>query len=100
MTEAFRPTFQRFVALRLLFFAFIIADSAQGRSRSAEREFPTFHSTSCWTFFQPVKRTMGGILKGGRMPTKSEVVRFNLEYYRKQAKVLLKAGKAGDSEAL
>jgi ankyrin repeat protein len=34
------------------------------------------------------------------MPTKSEVLRFNLEYYRKQAKVLLKAGKGGDSEAL
>ena len=34
------------------------------------------------------------------MPTHSEVVRLNLEYYRKQAKALLKASKAGDSVAL
>jgi hypothetical protein len=42
----------------------------------------------------------GRDLKGGRMPTHSEVVRLNLEYYRKQAKALLKASKAGDSVAL
>ncbi len=34
------------------------------------------------------------------MPTHSEVVRLNLEYYRKQAKALLKAAKAGDSAAV
>ena len=34
------------------------------------------------------------------MPTHSEVVRLNLEFYRKQAKALLKACKAGDSSAL
>ena len=34
------------------------------------------------------------------MPTHSEVVRLNLEYYRKQAKALLKAAKAEDSHAL
>ena len=33
------------------------------------------------------------------MPTHSEAVRLNLEYYRKQAKILLKAGKAGESAA-
>jgi ankyrin repeat protein len=43
---------------------------------------------------------MGAILKGGRMPTHSEVVRLNLEYYRKQAKALLKTAKAGDANAL
>jgi ankyrin repeat protein len=41
----------------------------------------------------------GHDLKGGRMPTHSEVVRHNLEFYRKQAKALLKASKAGDSIA-
>jgi len=41
-----------------------------------------------------------GNLKGGRMPTHSEVVRLNLEYYRKQAKALLKASQAGDANAL
>ena len=34
------------------------------------------------------------------MPTHSETVRHNLEYYRKQAKNLLKAAKAGDASAL
>jgi hypothetical protein len=34
------------------------------------------------------------------MPTHPEVVRLNLEYYRKQAKAWLKAAKAGDSDAL
>jgi len=34
------------------------------------------------------------------MPTYPETVRFNLEYYRKQAKALLRAAKAGDSDAL
>jgi len=34
------------------------------------------------------------------MTTHSEVVRLNLEYYRKQAKNMLKAGKAGDPGAL
>ena len=34
------------------------------------------------------------------MPTHPEVVRLNLEYYRKQAKALLKAVKAGDPSAL
>ncbi|MBI3474828.1 MAG: ankyrin repeat domain-containing protein [Acidobacteria bacterium] len=33
------------------------------------------------------------------MPTQSEVVRHNLEFYRKQAKALLRASKAGDSKA-
>jgi hypothetical protein len=41
----------------------------------------------------------GHDLKGGRMPTHSDVVRLNLEYYRKQAKALLKSGKAGDLNA-
>jgi hypothetical protein len=41
----------------------------------------------------------GHDLKGGRMPTHSEVVRHNLEFYRKQAKALLRASKAGDSKA-
>src|SRR5215469_2002508 len=73
---------------------------AQGRSRSAERDFPT----SCnrvirWTFFQPVMRTPGN-LKGGHVPTNPEVVRLNLEYYRKQSKALLKSAKAGDAKAL
>ncbi len=34
------------------------------------------------------------------MPTHSEVVRLNLEYYRKQAKALLKATKIKDADAL
>lgn len=34
------------------------------------------------------------------MPIHSEVVRLNLEYYRKQAKALLKTSKAGDANAL
>ncbi len=34
------------------------------------------------------------------MPTHTEVVRHNLEYYRKQAKVLLRACKAADANAL
>ena len=34
------------------------------------------------------------------MPTHSEVARLNLEYYRKQAKALLKAAKAKDATAL
>lgn len=34
------------------------------------------------------------------MPTHSEVVRLNLEYYRKQAKVLLKASRSGDANAI
>ena len=34
------------------------------------------------------------------MPTHSEVVRLNLEYYRKQAKALLKAAKTKDAAAL
>ncbi len=34
------------------------------------------------------------------MPTHSEVVRLNLEYYRKQAKALLKAAKTKDASAL
>ena len=34
------------------------------------------------------------------MPTHSEVVRLNLEFYRKQAKALLKASRAADSSAL
>jgi ankyrin repeat protein len=34
------------------------------------------------------------------MPTHSEAARLNLEYYRKQAKALLKAAKSGDSSAL
>jgi len=34
------------------------------------------------------------------MTTHSEVVRLNLEYYRRQAKALLKASKAGDATAL
>lgn len=34
------------------------------------------------------------------MPTHSEVVRLNLEYYRKQAKALLTAGKSGDANAI
>lgn len=34
------------------------------------------------------------------MPTRSEVVRLNLEYYRKQAKALPRAIKAGDANAL
>jgi ankyrin repeat protein len=34
------------------------------------------------------------------MSTHSEVVRLNLEFYRKQAKALLKASKTGDSKAL
>ena len=33
------------------------------------------------------------------MPTHSEVARLNLEYYRKQAKALLKAAKSGDTDA-
>ena len=33
------------------------------------------------------------------MPTHSEATRRNLEYYRKQAKSLLKAVKSGDREA-
>jgi ankyrin repeat protein len=42
----------------------------------------------------------GHDLKGGRMPTQSAVVRLNLEYYRRQAKALLRAGKAGQAKAL
>jgi hypothetical protein len=34
------------------------------------------------------------------VPTHSEVVRLNLEYYRKQAKTLLKAAKTKDTNAL
>ncbi len=34
------------------------------------------------------------------MPTHSEVVRLNLEYYRKQAKALLKASRSGDANAI
>ncbi|HSS96019.1 MAG TPA: hypothetical protein VLK33_03275, partial [Terriglobales bacterium] len=34
------------------------------------------------------------------MPTHSEVARLNLEYYRKQAKSLLKAAKTNDTNAL
>ena len=34
------------------------------------------------------------------MPTHSEVVHLNLEYYRKQAKLLLKAGRSGDANAI
>ena len=34
------------------------------------------------------------------MPTHSDVVRLNLEYYRKQAKALLKAAKSGDANAI
>jgi hypothetical protein len=34
------------------------------------------------------------------VPTHTEVVRLNLEYYRKQAKALFKASKAGDTKAL
>jgi len=34
------------------------------------------------------------------VPTRSEVVHLNLEYYRKQAKVLLKAGRSGDANAI
>ena len=34
------------------------------------------------------------------MPTHSEVVHLNLEYYRKQAKALLKASKSGDAKAI
>ena len=34
------------------------------------------------------------------MPTRSEVVRLNLEFYRKQAKALLRASKSGDATAL
>ena len=34
------------------------------------------------------------------MPTHSEVVHLNLEYYRKQAKVLLKASRSGDANAI
>jgi ankyrin repeat protein len=34
------------------------------------------------------------------VPTHSEVARLNLEYYRKQAKTLLKASKSGDANAL
>jgi ankyrin repeat protein len=34
------------------------------------------------------------------MPSHSEVVRLNLEYYRKQSKALLRAAKAGESDAL
>ena len=34
------------------------------------------------------------------MPTHSEVVHLNLEYYRKQAKALLKASKSGDANAI
>src|SRR5215831_4563485 len=41
-----------------------------------------------------------GNLKGGKVPTHSEVVRLNLEYYRKQAKALLTAGKSGDANAI
>src|SRR5262249_29204896 len=36
----------------------------------------------------------------GRMPTHSEVVRHNLEFYKKQAKSLLKAVKSGEAAAL
>src|SRR5579885_1432987 len=45
-------------------------------------------------------RTMGGNLKGGRMSTNFEAGRLNLEFYRKQAKALLKAAQAGEPEAL
>ncbi len=34
------------------------------------------------------------------MPTHSEVAHLNLEYYRKQAKALLKASKSGDANAI
>jgi ankyrin repeat protein len=39
-------------------------------------------------------------LKGGHVPTNPEVVRLNLEYFRKQAKALLKSARAGDPNAL
>src|ERR1700761_8947118 len=76
-------------------------DSAQGRCRSAGREFPTFRMVSKQrTFFQPRLRTLGKYLKGGRMTTRSNFAHLNLEYYRKQAKKLLKAAHVGDAEAL
>ncbi len=34
------------------------------------------------------------------MPTNSEALRLNLDYYRKQAKALLKAAKSGDTDAI
>jgi hypothetical protein len=37
--------------------------------------------------------------KGGRMPANSEAIRLNLDYYRKQAKALLKGAQAGDGTA-
>ena len=43
---------------------------------------------------------MGALLKGGSMPTHPEVVLLNLEYYRKQAKALLKNSQTGDASAL
>jgi hypothetical protein len=42
---------------------------------------------------------MGTTLKGVHVPSHPEVVRHNLEFYRKQAKALLKAYKAGDESA-
>jgi len=42
---------------------------------------------------------MGTTLKGVHVPSHPEVVRHNLEYYRKQAKALLKAYNAGDENA-
>jgi hypothetical protein len=43
---------------------------------------------------------LGKYLKGGRMTTHSNFAHLNLEYYRKQAKKLLKAAGAGDADAL
>jgi len=42
---------------------------------------------------------MGTTLKGVHVPSHPEVVRHNLEFYRKQAKALLKAYKAGGESA-
>jgi ankyrin repeat protein len=79
----------------------MISPSAHGRCRSAEREFPAI------VFFSSVTNLLsaryaddGRKQKGGRMSTNSEASRLNLEYYRKQAKALLKAAQAGDPGAL
>src|SRR5579862_6484613 len=39
-------------------------------------------------------------MKGGRMPTTIEAPRLNLDFYRKQARALLKSAQSGDAGAL
>ena len=77
----------------------------KGRIRSAGRDFPTFQSTLLpeRTFFQRDVRTRGYSKTDVRMTIipkpLSAVADRNIDFYRKQAKALLKAVRAGDRAA-